>query len=90
MRVPIPALTEERRKELVKTLHKMGEDIKTAIRNVRRDANDDIKSFEKDKTQGLSEDAAKKALEDIQRTTDAHIKEVEEVLKHKEAEILKI
>lgn len=90
VRVPIPALTEERRKELVKTLHKMGEDIKTAIRNVRRDANDDIKSFEKDKTQGLSEDAAKKALEDIQRTTDAHIKEVEEVLKHKEAEILKI
>ena len=90
IRLPIPPLTEERRKELVKATHKMAEDIKTAIRNVRRDANDDVKKLEKDKTQGISEDAAKKALDDIQKLTDAHIKEVDETLKHKEAEIMKI
>ena len=90
IRLPIPPLTEERRKELVKATHKMAEDIKTAIRNVRRDANDDVKKLEKDKAAGLSEDAAKKALDDIQKLTDQHVKEVEETLKHKEAEILKI
>jgi ribosome recycling factor len=90
IRLPIPALTEERRKELVKATHKMAEDIKTAIRNVRRDANDDVKKLEKDKSLGISEDAAKKATEDVQKLTDAHIKEVDEALKHKEAEIMKI
>ena len=90
VRLPIPPLNEERRRELVKATHKMAEDIKTAIRNVRRDANDDVKKLEKDKAAGLSEDTAKKALEDIQKLTDLHVKEVEEALKHKEAEILKI
>ena len=90
IRLPIPALNEERRRELVKATHKMAEDIKTAIRNVRRDANDDVKKLEKDKASGLSEDAAKKALDDIQKLTDQHVKDVEEILKHKEAEILKI
>jgi ribosome recycling factor len=90
IRLPIPALTEERRKELVKATHKMAEDIKTAIRNVRRDANDDIKKLEKDKSLGISEDMVKKATEDVQKLTDAHIKEVDEALKHKEAEIMKI
>ncbi|HTL98967.1 MAG TPA: ribosome recycling factor [Holophagaceae bacterium] len=90
IRLPIPALNEERRRELVKATHKMAEDIKTAIRNVRRDANDDVKKLEKDKTAGLSEDAAKKALDDIQKLTDQHVKDVDETLKHKEAEILKI
>ncbi len=90
IRLPIPALTEERRKELVKATHKMAEDIKTAIRNVRRDANDDVKKLEKDKTSGFSEDMAKKAMEDVQKLTDQHVKEVEDALKHKEAEIMKI
>jgi ribosome recycling factor len=90
IRLPIPALTEERRKELVKATHKMAEDIKTAIRNVRRDANDDIKKLEKDKSLGISEDMVKKATEDVQKLTDAHIKEVDEALKHKEAEIMKV
>jgi ribosome recycling factor len=83
-------LTEERRKELVKVLHRLGEEIKTGIRNIRRDVNEDVKKLEKDKEVHLSEDAAKKALEDIQKLTDAHIKDVDEALKHKEAEILKV
>lgn len=90
IRLPIPPLTEERRKDLVKATHRMAEEIKTAIRNVRRDANEDVKKLEKDKNQGLSEDAAKKALDDIQKATDAHVKDVDEALKHKEAEIMKI
>jgi len=90
MRLPIPPLTEERRKDLVKATHKMAEDIKTAIRNVRRDANDDVKKLEKDKTAGLSEDTAKKAMDDVQKLTDQHVKEVEDALKHKEAEFMKV
>lgn len=90
MRLPIPPLTEERRKDLVKAAHRMGEEIRTAIRNVRRDANDDVKKLEKDKAAGLGEDAAKKAMEDVQKLTDQHVKEVEEALKHKEAEIMKV
>jgi ribosome recycling factor len=83
-------LTEERRKELVKVLHRLGEEIKTGVRNIRRDANDDVKKLEKAKEGHISEDAAKKAAEDIQKLTDAHIKEIDEAMKHKEAEILKI
>ena len=90
IRLPIPMLTEERRRELVKVLHRLGEEIKTGIRNIRRDANEDVKKLEKDKAVHLSEDAAKKALEDIQKLTDAHIKDVDEALKHKETEILKV
>lgn len=90
VRLPIPPLTEERRKELTKLVAKQAEEIRTAIRNVRRDANDDVKKVEKDKTSGLSEDAAKKALEVIQKVTDEAIKEVDEIVKHKDAEIMKI
>ena len=90
IRLPIPALTQERRKELSKLVSKLGEEIKTAIRNVRRDANEDVKKLEKDKQNPLSEDAAKKSLDQIQKLTDDSIKEVEEIMKHKEAEILKV
>ncbi len=90
IRLPIPPLTEERRRELTKVVNKMGEEIKTAIRNVRRDANDDVKKLEKDKTTGVSEDMAKKALDDIQKLTDQFIKDVEETIKHKDAEIMKV
>ena len=90
IRLVFPQLTEERRKELTRVVNKMGEEIKTAIRNVRRDANEDVKKLEKDKNVHLSEDAAKKALEDIQKLTDQFVKEVEDTVKHKDAEILKV
>jgi len=90
IRLPIPALNEERRKELTKLVAKLAEEIRTAIRNVRRDANEDVKKLEKDKTTPLSEDAGKKALEQIQKLTDESIKEVDEIVKHKDAEIMKI
>lgn len=90
IRLPIPALTQERRKELSKLVNKLGEEIKTAIRNVRRDANEDVKKLEKDKQNPLGEDAVKKSLDQIQKLTDDSIKEVEEIMKHKEAEIMKV
>ena len=90
IRLPIPPLNEERRRDLVKVVSRMGEEIKTAIRNVRRDANEDVKKLEKDKTAPLGEDAAKKALEQIQKLTDESIKEVDDVVKHKDAEIMHI
>jgi ribosome recycling factor len=90
IRLPIPPLTEERRKELVKVLHRLGEEIKTAVRNVRRDSNEHLKRVEKDKQNPLSEDVAKKTLDQIQKATDDHIKEIDEILKHKEAEIMKV
>jgi ribosome recycling factor len=90
IRLPIPALTQDRRKELTKLINKLGEEIKTAIRNVRRDANEDVKKLEKDKVNPLSEDAAKKSLDHIQKLTDDSIKEVEEIVKHKDIEIMKV
>jgi len=90
IRLPIPPLTEERRRTLAKVVGHMAEEIKTAIRNVRRDVNEDVKKLEKDKETPLSEDAAKKALDQIQKTTDEFIKHVEEIVKHKEAEIMHI
>jgi ribosome recycling factor len=90
IRLPIPPLTEERRRDLTKVVGKMGEDIKTAIRNVRRDANEEVKKLEKDKTAPISEDAAKKTLEQIQKATDDVIKEVEDVIRNKDAEIMHI
>jgi len=90
IRLPIPPLNEERRRDLVKVVSRMGEEIKTAIRNVRRDANEDVKKLEKDKTAPLGEDAAKKALADIQKITDECIKDVEDIVKHKDAEIMHI
>lgn len=86
VRVPIPPLTEERRKQLVKQVKDAGEDAKIAIRQVRREANDFLKEQEKDGT--LSEDDLKKGLDQIQKLTDAEIKSVEETIAKKEAEIM--
>lgn len=88
VRVPIPALTEERRKDLVKQAKKVGEESKVAIRNHRRDANEALKKMEKDKA--ISEDDAKRAQEDIQKKTDHHIQEIDKILDVKEKEITTI
>lgn len=88
VRVPVPPLTEERRKDLVKRAHQMAEDARTAIRQVRRDGNDKTKKLQKDHL--ISEDEEKRAHDEIQKTTDKHIEEVAEILKHKEAEIMEV
>src|SRR5437588_1833350 len=88
IRIPIPPLTEERRKELVKHLHKMLEDHRTAVRNIRRDGNDLIKKALKEKN--ISEDDEKKALEEIQKLTDDEIKKMEEMSKGKEKEVMQV
>jgi ribosome recycling factor len=86
VRVPIPPLTEERRKALVKQVKDAGEDAKISIRQVRREGNDFLKESEKDGS--LSEDDLKKGLEQIQKLTDAEIKSVDETISKKEAEIM--
>lgn len=86
VRVPIPALTEERRKELVKQAHGAGEEAKISIRQARRDANDLLKKAEKDKE--VSEDDCKRGLDNVQELTNAKIKEVDDVVGSKEQEIL--
>ncbi len=86
IRISIPALTEERRKQLVKSLHKTCEDYKVAVRNVRRESNELIKGFKKDGD--VSEDDAFKAQDEIQKITDAYIKQVDEIYKEKEKEII--
>jgi ribosome recycling factor len=88
LRVPIPALTEERRKELVKHLHRVLEEHRTAVRNIRRDANESLKKLLKDKK--ISEDDEKRALEDIQKMTDEFMKQLEAQGKGKEKEILEM
>jgi ribosome recycling factor len=88
IRIPLPAMTEERRKEMAKLVKKMGEETKVAIRNHRREANDEVKKEEKAKT--LSEDDAKKALELVQKKTDEKIVEVDKVVAGKEKEIMTI
>lgn len=88
IRVPLPALTEERRKDLVKHIKKMGEECKIALRNERRDANEEIKKLEKDKA--LSTDDAKKATELVQKKTDDFVAEVDKVLASKEKEIMSV
>jgi ribosome recycling factor len=88
IRVPIPPLTEERRKDLVKHLHKVLEDHRTAVRNIRRDGNELIKKALKDKK--ISEDDEKRALEEIQRLTDDEIKKMEEMSKSKEKEVMQV
>ncbi|WCM63262.1 ribosome recycling factor [Paenibacillus polymyxa] len=87
IRLSIPALTEERRTDLVKLTKKNGEEAKVAIRNIRRDANDDIKKMEKS---DISEDESRKYQEDIQKTTDKFIAEVDKVLAAKEKEIMEV
>lgn len=88
VRIPIPALTEERRKDIVKNLKKMGEECKVSLRNIRRDNNDLAKKSLKDKK--ISEDDAKKLEGEIQKVTDQYIKVVDERLAKKEQEIMKI
>ncbi|MDP9051771.1 MAG: ribosome recycling factor [Acidobacteriota bacterium] len=88
IRIPIPPMTEERRKETVKNLAGVLEDHKTAIRNIRRDGNDSVKKAAKDKL--ISADDEKRANEEIQQLTDAEIKRVEELFKAKEKEILTV
>jgi ribosome recycling factor len=88
LRVPIPALTEERRKELVKHLHKMLEEHRTSVRNIRRDSNDSLKKLLKDKK--ISEDDEKRALEEIQKVTDEYMEKLDAQGKTKEKEILEI
>jgi len=88
VRLIIPALTEERRKEMVKTIKKMGEDAKIAVRNVRREANETLKRLEKDKE--VTEDQLKRGEKDIQDATDAFVKKIDEVVAVKEKEIMEI
>ncbi|WP_289136430.1 ribosome recycling factor [uncultured Brevibacillus sp.] len=88
IRLVIPPLTEERRKDLVKLAGKSGEDSKVAIRNIRRDANDDIKKLEKAAT--ISEDESRRHQESIQKTTDKFIAEVDKIVKDKEKDILEV
>jgi len=88
VRVPIPPMNEERRKETVKHLAGVLEDHKTAIRNIRRDGNDQVKKAAKEKT--ISADDEKRANEEIQQLTDAEIKRVEELFKAKEKEIMTV
>ncbi len=88
IRVPLPMMTEERRKELVKLVKKMGEDTKVAIRNHRRDANEEVKKQEKEKI--LSQDDAKKAMDLIQKKTDEKTAEVDKIVAGKEKEIMTV
>ncbi len=88
IRINIPPLTEERRKQLVKTVKKKAEEAKVAIRNIRRDINEEIKKLEKEKH--MSEDVVKKFHEELQKITDSFIAKVDEVLGHKEKEIMEV
>ena len=88
IRLPIPPLTEERRKDLVKVAKRLTEEVRVHIRNIRRDALEDIKKAQKDS--GLAEDDSKKAHDEIQKLTDAYMVKVDELLKKKEAEITEI
>lgn len=88
IRIPIPALTEERRKELVKRAHHIAEEARTAVRQVRRDGNDRLKKMLKNHE--ISEDDEKHALDQIQKVTDKHIEEVDNVTKHKEQDIMAV
>ncbi|MEJ5262422.1 MAG: ribosome recycling factor [Ignavibacterium sp.] len=88
LKIPVPPLTEERRKDFVKIVKKFGEDAKVAIRNVRRDANEHLKREQKEKK--MSEDELKIAEDEVQKLTDQHIKLIDEMLKHKEKEIMEV
>ena len=88
IRVPVPPLTEERRKDMVKHLHRVLEEHRTAVRNIRRDGNDAIKKAMKDKK--ITEDDERRAMEEIQKLTDDEIKKMEDMSKAKEKEVLEI
>ena len=88
IRINLPALTEERRKELSKHVHAEGENAKVAIRNIRRDANQQVKDLLKDKA--ITEDEERRSEDDVQKLTDAAIKDVDEVVKAKEQELMAV
>src|SRR3712207_4378345 len=88
VRIPIPPLTEERRKQLAKQVHEIAEDHRTAVRNLRRDANDRLKKLLKDKT--ISEDAERDGLDEVQKLTNTYVGKIDELAKTKEQEILSV
>ena len=88
IRVPMPALTEERRKELVKVVKQEAEGAKIAVRNIRRDANEQLKKLLKDKA--VTEDEERRAQDDVQKMTDKFVAEIDKMITEKEAEILKV
>ncbi len=88
VRIPIPPLTEERRKQLAKQVHEIAEEHRTAIRNVRRDANDKLKKMLKDKN--ISEDEERDGLDEVQKLTDSYILKIDELSKSKEHEIMSV
>ncbi|WP_175717981.1 ribosome recycling factor [Burkholderia anthina] len=88
IRVPMPALTEERRRELTKVVKSEGETAKVAIRNLRRDANEALKKLVKDKE--ISEDDERRASDDVQKLTDKHVTEIDKLVQSKEAEIMTV
>jgi len=88
IRLSIPQLTQQRRQELVKVVHKKAEECRVAVRNLRRDGNEAIKKLEKDRA--ISEDEAKKGMDDIQKLTDKYIKEIDQIMAAKEKEIMEV
>jgi len=88
LRVPVPPMTEERRREVCKHLHKILEEHRTAVRNVRRDGNEALKKMAKEKK--ISEDEEKRALEEVQKMTDEEIRRMEELSQRKEAEVMQV
>ena len=88
IRLSIPSLTEDRRKELVKVVHHRAEEARIAVRNVRRDSHNDLREFEKEKI--ISEDDLKRGEEDLQKLTDRQIEKVDEAVRHKEKEIMEV
>nr|WP_199800937.1 ribosome recycling factor [Bacillus pumilus] len=88
IRIAIPALTEERRKELVKVVRKYSEEAKVAVRNVRRDANDELKKLEKNGE--ITEDELRSSTEDVQKLTDEYVAKIDDVTKDKEKEIMEV
>ena len=88
IRLPIPQLSEERRKDLVKLVHKFAEECRIAVRNVRRDANDHLKKLEKN--HDLSEDELSVELDTIQKMTDEHISKIDELMQNKEKEVMEV
>lgn len=88
IRIPVPPLTEERRRELIKVCRKHGEETKIALRNIRRESNDELKHLQKNAK--LSEDELRKAEHEVQKLTDQYVQKVDQILKKKEEEILEI
>lgn len=88
VRVPVPPLTEERRREISKKAHEMAETSRTAVRQVRRDANDKLKSMEKEHE--ISQDDEKRAHDDVQKLTDKYVSDINQALEHKEKELMEV